>query len=62
MYLLSFSEDALTIAPADGGSWISWRLASQSYLLLHLWSGLVYDVRDLRFDCKDKNKVLTALA
>lgn len=53
-YLLSFSEDVLTIAPADGGSWVSWSLTSQSYLLLHLWSALVYDVCNLRFDCKTK--------
>ncbi len=35
-YLLSFSEDVLTVAPVDGGSWISRCLTSQSYLLLHL--------------------------
>lgn len=53
IYLLSFSEDALTIAPANGGSRISRRLASQSYLLLHFWGALVYQVRDLRLDCKN---------
>lgn len=35
-YLLGFTEDMPTGAPADGGSGISRRLASQSYLLHHL--------------------------
>lgn len=55
-YLLSFSEDMPIVAPADGGSRISWSLASQSYLLLHLWSALVYNVCDLRLDCKTQTE------
>lgn len=56
-YLLAFTEDVPTVAPADGGSGISWRLTRQSDLLLHLWRGRVEDICDLRFHCKHDNRV-----
>lgn len=59
-YLLCFAEDVAAGAPADGGSGISRRLAGQSYLLRHLWSGLVHDVGDLRLDWK-KTRMKTLL-
>lgn len=61
-YLLSFTEDVPTVAPADGGSGISWGLTRQSDLLLHLWGGRVEDVRDLRFHWKHDSRVFGTAA